>query len=178
MRLQIALPVLLGALLCAPRLTVAQLPGDTLVTSPTLDTAPAATPPTPEQERYLKGLRTARRGVAQIKDGIDRVVRMQGRGDTLQVRQAGRRLGGLCMAARGFFVSGRGSMDPNAYESQARKLARDLATRLDSLAAYTRQCQREAGKSPTQTTTELQARVKAYEDAVAEFRSATGTHSR
>src|SRR5213595_1412873 len=76
------------------------------------DSAPP--PPTAAQVRYLEGLRTAGRGIAQLKDGVDRVVRMQS--DTVKRRQAGARLGGLCSAARGFMASGRAQMLPVAYD--------------------------------------------------------------
>ena len=62
-------------------------------------------PPTLEQIRYLEGLRSVSRGVAQLRDGIDRVARTQQTGDTLRQKQAGRRLGGLCTTARSFMSS-------------------------------------------------------------------------
>lgn len=136
--------------------------------------APEPPPPTPAQTRYLQGLRTAGRGVAQIKAGIDRLVRARAGHDTLQVRQAGRRLGGLCSAARGFLVSGRGGMDPAAYEAPTRGPARDLALQIDSLSLLAKECQLTAGKSPAPVATGLQARLRAYDAAVAAFRTAIG----
>ena len=38
---------------------------------------PPAAAPTIEQIRYMAGLKTATRGVAQIRDGVNRVVRTQ-----------------------------------------------------------------------------------------------------
>ena len=90
-------------------------------------------PPTAAQVRYLEGLRTASRGIAQLKDGVDRVVRMQN--DTIKRRQAGARLGGLCSAARGFMASGRAQMLPTAYDLPTRTPAKLLSVRIDSLIA-------------------------------------------
>src|SRR6266853_711032 len=72
---------------------------------------PAATAPVPpaaptlEQIRYIAGLRTATRGVAQIRDGLNRVARTQQSRDSLTLRRAARRLGGLCGTAHTFIVS-------------------------------------------------------------------------
>jgi hypothetical protein len=169
-----ALPLLLGALATAP--TVAQQPpllGDSAQVAP-----PQPAPSTPAQDRYIQGLRTVGRGVAQLKDGLNRLARMQNGHDTLQVRTAGKRLGGLCGAARGFIVSGRAQMEPTAYDPPSRKPARDLAIRLDSLAAYTPTCQRSAGKTPAPVATELSGRIRAYETALVAFRSAIGLPNR
>jgi hypothetical protein len=116
--------------------------------------------------------------VAQIKSGIDRLGRAQGGHDTLQVRQAGRRLGGLCTAARGFLVSGRGAMEPMAYETPTRRPARDLALQLDSLSIITKECQLTAGKTPMPVAAGLVARLRAYEAALAAFRTAIGLPNR
>jgi hypothetical protein len=167
------LPLLLGALISVPVTASAQQPEDS-----TIDSVTIPPPPTPEQQRYLQGLRTAGRGVAQIKDGIDRVARAQSHGDTSEVRQAGHRLAGLCVAARGFIVSGRSRMGWNAYDVPTRKPARDLAFRLDSLAVDAKACQHEAGKAPDQTATGLLARVRDYEKALADFRAAIGLPNR
>jgi len=158
----------LGALVCAP--VRAQQSGDSL--ADTASTAPP--PPTPEQDRYLHGLRTAGRGVAQLKNGIDRVVRAKNVGDTAQVRQAGRRLAGLCVAARGFLVSGRSRMALNAWETPVRKPARVLALQIDSLTTYATTCEHQAGKTPQQTSAALMDQLRGYEEALADFRSAIG----
>jgi hypothetical protein len=173
MRRPYLLSILLGALTSAP--LSAQQPPDSVADSAAITTPP---PPTPEQQHYLQGLRTAGRGVAQMKDGIDRVVRAKSGGDTSQVRQAGGRLRGLCVAARGFIVSGRSRMALNAYAMPTRKPARDLAFRLDSLAVYARTCQHEAGKTPESTAVELLGQIQAYEKALAEFRTAIGLPNR
>ena len=46
-------------------------------------------PPTLEQKRFLAGLRTATRGIAQLKDGMSRVTRA-GTRDSVVQRRAGR----------------------------------------------------------------------------------------
>ena len=141
-----------------------------------VDSQPA--PPTPEQQQFLDGLRTAGRGVAQLKDGLDRLGRAQRGRDTLQIRQAAKRLGGLCVAARGFIVSGRGAMEPKAYELPTRTAAKSLTVQLDSLSASSATCQRAAGKTPAPITAELVGRLRSYETALAAFRTAIGLPNR
>jgi hypothetical protein len=135
---------------------------------------PAPVPPNPLQAKYLQGLRTASRGVAQIKDGVSRVVRTQTTSDTLQAHVAAKRLGALCGAARGFITSGRGQMEPTAYEAPTRKPARELALQLDSLSLSAKACQLSAAKTPAPVTKDLQGRLRNYEAAVAAFRTAIG----
>ena len=166
---------LIGSVLTTP--LHAQQPAPTTGESTTA-MMPPLPPPNPAQDRYLQGLRTAGRGVAQIKDGISRVVRTQSSRDTAQARLAAKRLGGLCGAARGFITSGRGQMEPNAYDSATRKPAKDLLTQLDSLALSVQTCQLSAGKTPASVTTELLGRLHRYEAALATFRAAIGLPNR
>lgn len=165
---------LIGSVLTAPM--VGQQPAPIASESATAMAPPP--PPNPLQDRYLQGLRTAARGVAQVKDGIGRVVRTQSSHDTSQVRQAAKRLGGLCGAARGFITSGRGQMEPNAYELPTRKPAKDLVVQLDSLGLSVKTCQLSAAKTPASVTTELLGRLRSYEAAVAAFRTAIGLPNR
>lgn len=172
--------VLLGVAI-APRINAQDpvpAPAPTVGESVTAMVPPHTPAPNPLQDRYLHGLRTASRGVAQIKDGINRVVRTQSTKDTAQVRQAAKRLGALCGAARGFIVNGRGQMEPNAYAPPTRKPARDLTVQLDSLVISAKTCQASATKSPTPVTTDLLARLRGYESAVATFRTAIGLPNR
>lgn len=169
-----ALPLLLGALGAVPAATQQYPPpGDSIQVAP-----PPPVLSTPAQDRYVQGLRTAGRGVAQLKDGLSRLARMQSARDTLQARTAGKRLGGLCGAARGFIVNGRAQMEPTAYYPPNRKPAYVLAIRLDSLAAYAPTCQRSAGKTPEPVATELLGRIRAYETALVAFRNAIGLPNR
>lgn len=136
----------------------------------TKDTAPL--PPTPEQTRYLEGLRTVARGVAQLRDGVDRVARTQQSRDTLRQRQAGRRLSGLCTTARSFITSGRPRMAPTAYADSMRIIARQLVVRIDSIAKFLPTCTTTAGRQPASVAADLLNRMRAYETALAAFRAA------
>ena len=130
--------------------------------------------PTPEQQRFLNGLRTATRGVAQLKDGLGRVSRAQATKDSVARRRAGRFLAGLCGSARGFLARGRRQMDPAAYEDSTLVLARRLTARVDSLIAYTPTCERDAVALPDVTATDLTKRMKVYDTAFRDFRAAIG----
>src|SRR5213083_2298213 len=137
-------------------ITMAALPQQAQDTAARKDTAP----PSP----------TATRGVAQIRDGLNRVARTQ-RADSLTRRRAARRLGGLCGTARSFIVSGRPKMQPNAYADSMRVLAKQLTTRLDSLTSVLPTCEKTAGRDPVVATT-LTTRLKNYDDALLAFRTA------
>jgi hypothetical protein len=156
--------IVLGAV-AAP---LAAMPQDSAVPS-RIDTAPV--PPTPEQVRYLGGLRTVARGAAQLRDGIDRVARTQQSRDTLRQRQAGRRLGGLCTTARSFMSSGRPRMQPTAYADSMRIIARQLVVRIDSVLKFLPTCETTAGRKPASVAADLLNRMKAYEAALAAFRA-------
>jgi hypothetical protein len=133
--------------------------------------APAPAPaPTIEQIRYMEGLKTATRGVAQIRDGVNRVGRTQ-QADSLTRRRAARRLSGLCGTARSFIVSGRPKMQATAYADSMRVLAKQLTTRLDSLTNALPTCEKTAGRDPTVAAT-LTTRLKNYDDALLAFRTA------
>ena len=135
--------------------------------------APVPPPaPTIEQIRYLEGLKTATRGVAQLRDGLNRVVRTQQAGDSLTRRRAARRLGGLCGSARSFILSGRPKMLPAAYADSMRILAKQVTTRLDSLNSALPICEKTAGGDPGTVATNLTNRLKSYDDALLAFRTA------
>src|SRR2546428_3916287 len=151
-------------------ITMAALPQPAQDTAARRDTALSAPTPTIEQIRYLKGLKMATRGVAQIRDGLNRVARTQ-QADSLTRRRAARRLGGLCGTARSFIVGGRPKMQANAYADSIRILAKQLTTRLDSLTALLPACEKTAGRDPTVANT-LTTRLKNYDDALLAFRIA------
>jgi hypothetical protein len=138
--------------------------------------APAPPPPppapTPEQARFAEGLRTASRGVAQLRNGVDRVTRTQQSGDSVARRRAARRLGGLCGTARSFITSGRPRMQAAAYTDSLRLLAKQLVVRLDSLNAALPNCEKTAGHDVTAVAADLTTRLKAYDDALLAFRTA------
>jgi hypothetical protein len=130
--------------------------------------------PTLEQRHFLDGYRTAGRGVAQLKDGLNRVTRTQATGDAAAQRRAGRLLAGLCGSARGFMARGRRRMDAAAYADSSGLMARRLATQIDSLIAYTAACEQNAGATPAPVAAELGKRIKAYDTAVNRFRASLG----
>ena len=143
-------------------------------TVPHRDSVPApVAPATPtiEQIRYMEGLKTATRGVAQIRDGVNRVVRNQ-QSDSLTRRRAARRLGGLCGTARSFIVSGRPKMQATAYADTMKVLAKQLTIRLDSLTSALPTCEKTAGRDPNTVATTLTGRLKNYDDALLAFRTA------
>lgn len=164
--------LLLCVLTGVPALASAQLPGSGDSTATT--TPPAPPVPNPAQQRYLQGLRTAGRGIAQIKTGIDRLNRARGGRDTTQVKVAAKRLTAYCSAARSFIASGRGQMDPVAYDPPTRKPARDLMVQLDSLSLSAKECQGAKGVAPQLLSAGLVTRLRAYDAALAEFRTAIG----
>lgn len=139
--------------------------------------APVSPPPPPpaptiEQIRFMEGLKTATRGIAQIKNGVDRVVRTQQSGDSVTRRRAARRLGGLCGTARSFIASGRPKMQSTAYDDSLRVLAKQLTVRLDSLTRALPTCEKTAGHDPNAVATSLTTRLKNYDDALLAFRTA------
>src|SRR5436190_3433252 len=142
------------------------------VTPPVPAPVPAPPPtPTIEQIHYLAGLKTVTRGVAQVRDGVNRVVRTE-KADSLTRRRAARRMGGLCGTARSFILSGRPKMQATAYADSMRILAKQLTVRLDSLNASLLVCEKTAGKDPSTVATTLTGRLKTYDDALLAFRTA------
>jgi len=131
-------------------------------------------PPTPEQKRFVDGLRTATRGIAQLKDGLNRVTRTQSTGDSVSRRRAGRLLVGLCGSARAFMARGRPYMKPAVYEDSIRLKARRLTAQMDSLIAYMAVCEQTASATPAPVAGELNKRMKSYDAVLREFRLAVG----
>jgi hypothetical protein len=144
---------------------------DTLAAQDSILPAPVPMEPTPEQTRYIDGLRTVARGVAQLKDGIDRVTRTQAGRDTVSQRRAAQRLGGLCSTARSFISTGRPKMQATAYEDSMRVAARQLVVRVDSLSKGLPTCATSASKAPAPIAADLLKRLVAYEAALATFRA-------
>lgn len=128
--------------------------------------------PTADQQRYLRGLRTVARGVAQLRSGVDRVGRAEGGGDTARVRQAGQLLAGLCGTARNFMTQGRATMQPTVYEDSARVKARRLVLQIDSLIKAAPACESGAVQAPGRAANDLLGRLRSYETALQEFRAA------
>jgi len=150
----------------------AQEPVPTVPESTRAESTPAPVPPTLEQLRYLDGLRTAGRGIAQLRDGLNRVA--SSHRDTLRFKQAARRLGGLCGTARGFMTSGRAKMQATAYEDSTKVKARRVMLQIDSLIRSAPTCEARAFRQPDSTTAGLLIRLRAYETALRDFRAAIG----
>ena len=153
-------------------------PTDT-VRAESLPAAPVVAPrpvePSADQQKYLRGIRTAARGVAQLKTGVDRVNRAEATKDTTRLKAAGRMLAGLCGTARGFMAQGRPGMSPAFYEDSARVRARRLTLQVDSLIKAMPTCETEAVKAPTRIAASLLLRLKSYEAALQDFRSFVAT---
>jgi hypothetical protein len=131
--------------------------------------------PTADQLKYIRGLRTASRGIAQLKSGVDRVARAEGSKDAIRLREAGRMLAGLCGTARSFLAQGRTSMQPNVYEDSARVKARRLVVQIDSLIKTSPACETGAGKAPARVASDVLGRLRSYETALQEFRTIVST---
>jgi hypothetical protein len=136
-------------------------------------TPPPPPPETPEQKRFIAGLRTATRGIAQLKDGMSRVTRASTR-DSVAQRRAGRFLAGLCGSSRGFLKRGRPPMNPIVYEDSVQLKAKRLVTQVDSMIKYTTTCEDSAAATPNATVVGLGKRMKSYDAALRDFRVAIG----
>ena len=154
----------------------AQEPVLTVPESTRAESALAPAPPTLEQLRYLQGLRTAGRGIAQLKDAVTRVGGAHR--DSPRHKQAARRLAGLCGTARGFMTSGRAKMQPTAYEDSTRARARRLNLQVDSLIRSMPACEINAAKQPDSTVASLLSRLRGYETALRDFRTAVALPNR
>lgn len=146
------------------------------VDTPRPDT-PVLRPPEPtaDQQKYLGGLRSVARGVAQLKSGVDGVARAEALKDTARLRRAGEMLGGLCGTAGSFMKQGRSAMKPTVYEDSARVKARNLVVQIDSLIKTVPACDTTARKAPARTAGTVLGRLRSYETALQEFRTAVAT---
>ena len=141
----------------------------------------APSPPRHRRQRgsnsaILEGLRSAGRGVAQLKDAVNRVT--SSKRDAQRLKQAARRLGGLCGTARGFMTAGRAKMQPTAYQDSTRLKARRLSLQVDSLIRATPTCESSAARQPDSTAASLLTRIKAYDTALKDFRAAMAVPNR
>jgi hypothetical protein len=166
----------LPALAAAP---VAAQAGDSV----RADTAVPAPPPpvtalTPEQERYMEGLQTAGRGIAQLKSGLGQVTRARSARDTVAQRRAAQTLAGLCGTARDFMRRGRTQMQASAFEDSTRLKARRLAVEVDSLVAFMPACSSRARREAEQVGTDLLTKLRRYETVLRDFRTAIGLPNR
>ena len=136
------------------------------------DSAPP--PPTPEQEHWMQGLRTAARGIGQIKSGIERVQRAAAE-NQVQLRRAGKLLAGYCGTARGFMRSGVAHMSSTAYpEGDNRKIARQVVIQIDSVIKESAACEGGAMHDPKGSADHLVPIIRSYETAIAAWRAMVG----
>jgi hypothetical protein len=154
----------------------AQQPVPAVPESVHTDSAHRDTTPTvvesPEQARYRLGLKTAGRGVAQLKDGVEHVYNA-GR-DSARLHQAGQRLAALCGAAQGFLQRGRSRMNPSAYADSAAQRPKKLVMQIDTLIHFVPGCQAEGAKAPKETAARLVGELEMYEGALREYRTMIG----
>ena len=81
-------------------------------------------------------------------------------------------MGGLCTTAQSFIRSGRATMQATAYEDSMRIVAKQLVTRIDSLAKALPICAQTAGRQPTVVAADLTKRLQAYDEALLAYRNA------
>src|SRR2546426_12624808 len=84
------------------------------------------------------------------------------------------RSAGLCGSARTFMRRGRPALNPTVYTDSIQPIARRLVTQLDSLIAFTPNCEQNAAAAPVPTATDLGKRMKAYDMSLRDFRVALG----
>jgi len=102
------------------------------------------------------------------------VTRTQSKSDSVSQHRAGRLLAGLCGSARAFMGRGRPYMKPAVYEDSTRLKARRLTVQMDSLIAYTTNCEQTATATPVPVAAELTKRMKSYDAVLRDFRLAVG----
>jgi len=149
------------------------LPADTTRYDSVAPLRPAE--PTADQLKYLRGLRTVARGVAQLRSGVDRVGRAEVSKNATRLREAGQMLAGLCGTARSFMAQGRAAMQPSVYEDSARVKARRLVVQIDSLIKTVPACEAAGGKTPAQVAGTVLGRLRSFETALQEFRTIVAT---
>lgn len=136
--------------------------------------ADSVPPPTPEQQRWMQGLRTAARGIGQIKSGIERVQRAPANSAS-QLQRAGKLLAGYCGTGRGFMRTGVTKMSANAYpEGDNRKIAKQVVVQIDSVIKESTTCEQQAARDPKTAVERLTTMLHGYETAIAAWRAMVG----
>ena len=170
MRRLVVLLSVAGAIVAAPLAAQDSTPAPKPADSTHADSTPP--PPTPEQQKWMQGLRTAARGIGQIKSGIESVQRAGT--STKELRHAGKLLAGFCGTGRGFMRAGVAKMPSAAYEGDNRKIARQVVIQIDSVARATNTCEAQAARDPKTSVEHLMPFLQSYEAAVAAWRSMIG----
>jgi len=176
MRGLVLLLCLTSAIAAAQQPVQPAAPLPALPDSAKVESLPLYQRPTPAQARYMDGLKTAGRGIAQLKEGVSRVD-MAGR-DSARLRKAAYILSGFCGTSRGFMVSGRGRMVATAYEDSIQIKARRLAQQVDTLIKLAPTCEANAVKEPATTKEQLVAALLVWEAVLRDFRAAIGLPNR
>jgi hypothetical protein len=170
MRRLVVLLSVTGALAAAPLAAQDSTPAPKPADSTHADSTPP--PPTPEQQKWMQGLRTAARGIGQIKSGIENVQRAGT--NTTQLKRAGKLLAGFCGTARGFMRTGVARMPSAAYSGDSRKIARQVVIQIDSVARETNTCEVQAPRDPKTSVEHLMPFIQSYEAAIAAWRAMAG----
>jgi hypothetical protein len=169
MRRMVVLLSVAGALAAAPLSAQDSTPAPKPPDSTRVDSAPP--PPTPEQQKWMQGLRTAARGIGQIKSGIENVQRAQG----VHATKAGKLLAGYCGTARGFMRTGVARMPSTAYPAgDSRTIAKQVVIQIDSVIRESTTCEQQAARDPNGSVDRLVAIMRGYETAIAAWRAMVG----
>jgi hypothetical protein len=121
----------------------------------------------------MQGLRTAARGIGQLKSGMEGVQRA-GTSPT-RLKRAGKLLAGYCGTGRGFMRQGVIKMSSTAYaEGDNRKIAKQVVIQIDSISRETTSCEQQAARDPKTSVQHLTAFLESYEAAVASWRAMVG----
>jgi len=170
MRRLVVLLSVAGVCAAAPLAAQDSTPAPKPVDSTHTDSTPP--PPTPEQQKWMQGLRTAARGIGQIKSGIENVQRAGT--SAVQLKHAGKLLAGFCGTGRGFMRAGVAKMPSAAYEGDNRKIARQVVIQIDSVARETNTCEAQAARDPKTSVEHLLPFLQSYEAAIAAWRNMVG----
>ncbi|HEX4632788.1 MAG TPA: hypothetical protein VH163_03085 [Gemmatimonadales bacterium] len=170
MRRLVVLLSVAGALATAPLAAQDSTPASKPADSTHADSTPP--PPTADQQKWMQGLRTAARGIGQIKSGIENVQRA-GTSAT-QLKRAGKLLAGFCGTGRGFLRTGVAKMPSAAYEGDNKKIARQVIIQIDSIARETNTCEVQAARDPKTSVEHLMPFLQSYEAAVGAWRAMVG----
>jgi hypothetical protein len=171
MRRMVVLLSVAGALAAAPLAAQDSTPTPTPKPPDSTHADSTPPPPTPEQQHWMQGLRTAARGIGQIKSGIEGVQRAQG----TQTRRAGKLLAGYCGTARGFMRTGVARMSATAYPAgDNRTIAKKVVTQIDSVIRESTTCEQQAAHDPKGSVDRLTTIIGSYEAAIAAWRAMMG----
>ena len=170
MRRLVVLLSVTGSLVAAPLVAQDTTPAPKPPDSTHIDSVP---PPTADQLKWMEGLRTAARGIGQLKSGIENVQRAET--SPTQLKRAGKLLAGFCGTGRGFMHTGVARMSATAYPpGDNRKIAQQVVIQIDSVAKETTNCERTAAKDPKTSVQHLTPLLMSYEASIAAWRAMVG----